>query len=111
MNEKLQKTIDEDYSAIESTYSKAEKSYRAHQQLIDYLEQRSASLSGPSIVGERVKQDFERLTSLKNEAKGKLDQSEQAYELGDVFSLFRLGEEVRTALDDLKYNMSYLEDL
>jgi hypothetical protein len=65
--------IDEDYRAIEGTYSKAEKSYRAHQQLIDYLEQRVTSLLGPSLVGERVKQDFERLTVLKKEAKGKLD--------------------------------------
>ena len=65
--------IDEDYRVIESTYSKADKSYRAHQQLIDYLEQRVTSLLGPSVVGERVKQDFERLTFLKKEAKGKLD--------------------------------------
>jgi len=58
-----------------------------------------------------VKQNFERLTSLKKEAKGKLDQSEQAHELGDVFSILRLGEEVRATLDDVKDNLSFLEDL
>jgi hypothetical protein len=58
-----------------------------------------------------VKQNFERLTSLKKEAKVKLDQSEQAHELGDVFSILRLGEEVRAMLDDVKDNLSFLEDL
>jgi hypothetical protein len=58
-----------------------------------------------------VKQNFERLTSLKKEAKCKLDQSEQAHELGDVFSILRLGEEVRAMLDDVKDNLSFLEDL
>jgi hypothetical protein len=58
-----------------------------------------------------VKQNFERLSSLKKEAKVKLDQSEQAHELGDVFSILRLGEEVRAMLDDVKDNLSFLEDL
>ena len=58
-----------------------------------------------------MKQDFERLTSLKKEAKGKLDQSEEAYELGDVFTILRLGEEVRATLDDVKDNLTFLEDL
>ena len=58
-----------------------------------------------------MKQDFERLTSLKRDAKVKLDQSEEAYELGDVFTILRLGEEVRATLDDVKDNLTFLEDL
>ena len=58
-----------------------------------------------------MKQNFERLSSLKKEAKVKLDQSEQAHEQGDVFSILRLGEEVRAMLDDVKDNLSFLEDL